>query len=199
MEQSDSSSSEPVAGEERAEAIGPGQASEAVQLLGPGGAGATCSSNCNCQTFHECVNGTCQYTAPIGGHPPPPGDYCKSDCQCGNLTGYCTNNNNPSQWGYCVATTCAISWSPTVVAAGATTIMTLSSTGMPANAYTRLYGQKNGLPDPSAGGAQFNVTSGSFPITNGPGMAGHYTRWVRMYTSYGQQICQSGSSSVLFQ
>lgn len=175
-----------------AQAVAQGQASEAAGKQAGELTAQACTTDCQCSLGTHCVGGTC-VGAIIAG-PPPPQPVCFSDCQCGPSS---RCNNPPGDWGQCAS--CSISWSAATVPPGGTVNLILSSTAVPADGYTRLYGQKNGMPDPSAGGAQFNVVSGSFPITNGPGMNGYYSRWVQMFNASGRMLCQSAISYVNFQ
>jgi hypothetical protein len=90
-----------------------------------------------------------------------------------------------------------VSYSPVNVPLNGVTIFSVSSSHMPPGAYTQLFGTRNGAWDEN--GTVFNLTSGSFTITNSPGLAGTYVRHVVMRGPSNEFLCLSPEASVSFQ
>ena len=76
-----------------------------------------------------------------------------------------------------------------MVPQNSTTTFTVSSEFMPADSYSLLHGTKDGVVDEA--GSYYNWVSGEFPITNSPGFAGAYTRYINMYAPDGRWFCQT--------
>ena len=64
-------------------------------------------------------------------------------------------------------------------------------------ASTTRAGTRDGVIDEA--GSLFNLVSGSFPITNSPGMAGSYVRYIRMFGPDHAELCESPHAAVVFQ
>jgi len=93
---------------------------------------------------------------------------------------------------------CTASFSKSVVAQGSSVVFSLSSVGdIPAGSISYLYGTKNGVTDEP--GNAFSGPNFSYTITNTPGLAGSYVRWLVVKTSSGQKVCQSNNTSTTFQ
>lgn len=96
------------------------------------------------------------------------------------------------------APTCTAAFSKSVVAQGDSVVFSLTSTGnIPAGSISYLYGTKNGVTDEP--GNAFSGPNFSYTITNTPGLAGSYVRWLVVKTSGGQKVCQSNQTSTTFQ
>jgi hypothetical protein len=65
---------------------------------------------------------------------------------------------------------------------------------MPGGSYSLLYGTKNGIADEQ--GSYYGWVSGVFPITNSPGFAGTYMRYINMYAPDGRWFCQTNEAYV---
>lgn len=153
-----------------------------------------CNDDCICPPATRCWDGICTSYARFGPIPIHL-SACVDDCQC--LAGtFC--DNAFGSYGYCQSQTpsCSLSFDAAVVQPGATTNLTVTSELMPAGSFSLLYGTKDGVPDEN--GSMYNLTSGSFPIVNSPGLAGVYTRSAVMYGPQNQPLCWTDTVMVEF-
>jgi len=145
----------------------------------------SCRSHSDCPVGTYCdTSGTCSSFV-IG---PTLGPACGSDSNC--TFGQLCTNRNPSLgfYGSCVTPDCSAQYSLSFVPLNGTTYFNVTSNA-PSGSYSRLYGTKDNNPD--AFGTMFQLTSGSFPILNSPGLAGYYMRYLEMYTSDNRLWCQT--------
>jgi hypothetical protein len=160
------------------------------------GDGQACSSDCQCDRGFRCTSGTCQSIVqfgPVPGPPLSPACVCDSQCPTGSV---CSDpHNTSSSYGYCITYACTISFAPYYTPPGGTTTLTLTSDSPPGS-YSLLYGQKNSSWDTI--GAYYGLTSGSFSITNTPGLAGLYMRYAVLYRPDGQQLCTTAPTYSCF-
>jgi hypothetical protein len=87
-------------------------------------------------------------------------------------------------------------FSSTVVPPNGTTTLSITSQALPAGSYTELHGTKNGVTDEYS---VYNLTEGSFPIVNSPGLAGLYIRWIFMRGPNNELLCSPQSTYATFQ
>lgn len=149
---------------------------------------------CSCPLGDECkATGDCGGIVQFSPSLPNP---CIEDCQCPSGT-RCTRDGG--SYGFCRTPTCSASYSVTTVPLNGTTTFSISSQYMPPGAYTKLFGTKDGIQD--VNGTVFNLTSGSFTITDSPGLGGKYIRYVMMYGPNNATLCstQNQPASVTFQ
>ena len=152
-----------------------------------------CSSHDACPVGTYCdVGGVCSGFV-IG---PNPGPVCGNDHQCSPYGLRCTNTSpNLGTYGSCVSPSCSAQYSLAYVPAGGTTFFNVSSNA-PSGSFSRLYGTRDNRQD--AFGDIFQLTSGSFPILNSPGLAGSYMRYVDMYAPNGQFWCETATTTTYF-
>lgn len=93
---------------------------------------------------------------------------------------------------------CKLSWSNFYVPPGGSVQFKLLTLGTyPANSISYLYGTKNGVQDEF--GSAFSGPNFNYTITNAPGLAGSYNRWVIVRGPSDEFVCQSFSAPVVFQ
>jgi len=161
--------------------------------------GQSCRINDHCPRGMGCYNRTCIQIVEFGPIPEAPlAPACVSDGQCAPAGRRCGINTTAYYPGgphsYCLAPTCSVSWNPSWVPQNSTTNFTVTSNEMPVGSYSLLYGTKNGTADEY--GSYYDWVSGIFPITNYPGFAGYYMRYIDMYTPDGRWFCQTNQSYV---
>jgi len=160
---------------------------EAVQAL------TSCRSHSDCPVGTYCDTSRTCSSFVIGPTPPP---ICGSDSQCIPSGQLCTNRNpNLGNYGSCVTPNCSAQYSLSNVPLNGTTYFNVSSNA-PSGSYSRLYGTKNNIQD--AFGDLYQLTSGSFPNQNLPGLAGSYMRYLDMYTSDNQLWCRTQPTYTYF-
>lgn len=171
---------------------------EAEEVFEERGHPLPCDDHCDCPFGFSCSNGTCWDYIEFS----PTHIYsCVADCQCDaektGMTGMTCYYSSPTNaYGACYTPNCSLSFDAAVVQRGATTNLTVTSEFMPAGSYTLLYGTKDGVPDEN--GSRYNLTSGTFPIVNSPGLAGEYTREAVMYGPQNQLLCWTDPVTVEF-
>lgn len=163
------------------------------------GALQSCTRNDQCALGTACYNRTCiDLPSPPGPLPEEPwGERCVNDAQCAPFGRRCevhTNTYVPNgPVGYCVAPSCSVSWSLSVIPPNATTNFIVTSSEMPwGGSYSVMYGTKNGVTD--VDGAYYDWIEGVFPITNFPGFAGSYMRYLEMYAPDGRLFCTTNQA-----
>lgn len=133
--------------------------------------------------------------AVFGPIPANAGAACVADCQRASGT-YC--DMGFLTYGYCIPRpTCSMSYSASVVPPNGTTILSVTSQGTTPGSFSLLYGTKNGVWDEL--GSPYNLTSGSFPIVNSPGLAGYYMRYAVMRGPRNEFLCQTSPTYSYFQ
>jgi hypothetical protein len=80
----------------------------------------------------------------------------------------------------------------TEIPPNATTNFTVTSDELPSGAYSLMSGTKDGITD--VDGSYYDWTSGVFPITNFPGFAGYYMRYIDMYAPDGRWFCRTNQA-----
>lgn len=161
--------------------------------------GQSCVKNDNCPRGTGCFNGTCIQILEFGPAPEAPlSPACVSDGQCAPAGRRCSVHTTTTYpggpHGYCLAPTCSVSWDPYWVPQNSTTNFIVTSSEMPIDSYSVLYGTKNGITDEY--GSYYNWVSGVFPITNFPGFSGYYMRYINMFAPDGRWFCQTNQAYV---